>query len=127
MSNVTKNILFAQLYNFLQFKINLKHRLFQQLYRFITYSCNTIDIINYPLLLYSYNFNPIKNTHLRYVTVHYFSRIVQPEAVFFPYWTSKYGFFRIVHYVREVTRWFLSSASKLFLIAIYNQINLFDI
>jgi hypothetical protein len=32
-------------------------------------------------LLYSYNFNPIKNTHLRHVTVHYFSRIVQPEAV----------------------------------------------
>jgi hypothetical protein len=49
------------------------------------------------------------------VTVHYFSRIVQLEAVFF----------RIVHYVREVTRWFLSSASKLFLIVIYkyNQIN----
>ncbi len=36
-------------------------------------------------------------------------------------------FFSIVHYVREVTRWFLSSASKLFLIVIYNQINLFDI
>ena len=36
-------------------------------------------------------------------------------------------FFRIVHYVREVTRRFLSSASKLFLIVIYNQINLFDI
>jgi hypothetical protein len=36
-------------------------------------------------------------------------------------------FFRIVHYVREVTRCFLSSASKLFLIVIYNQINLFDI
>ena len=34
--------------------------------------------------------------------------------------------FRIVHYVREVTRRFLS-ASKLFLIVIYNQINLFDI
>jgi hypothetical protein len=68
----------------------------------------------YRLLLYSYNFNPIKNTHLRHVTVHYFSRIVQHEAVF-------------VHYVREVTRWSLSSASKLFLIVIYNQINLFDI
>jgi hypothetical protein len=36
-------------------------------------------------------------------------------------------FFRIVHYVREVTRCFLSSASKLFLIVINNQINLFDI
>jgi hypothetical protein len=79
------------------------------------------------LLLYSYNFNPIKNTHLRHVTVHYFSCIVQPEAVFFPYWTSKTVFCRIVHYVREVTRRFLSSASKLFLIVIYNQINLFDI
>jgi hypothetical protein len=61
------------------------------------------------------------------VTVHYFSRIVQPEAVFFPYWTSNtVFFFRIVHYVREVTRWFLSSASKLFLIVINNQINLFE-
>ena len=84
-------------------------------------------IIGYYTLLYSYNFIPIKNTHLRHVTVHYFSRIVQPEAVFFPYWTSKTVFLRIVHYVREVTRWFLSSASKLFLIVIYNQINLFDI
>jgi hypothetical protein len=84
-------------------------------------------IIGYYTLLYSYNFNPIKNTHLRHVTVNYFSRIVQPEADFFPYWTSNMFFFRIVHYVREVTRWFLSSASKLFLIVIYNQINLFDI
>jgi hypothetical protein len=25
----------------------------------------------------------------RHVTVHYFPRIVQPEAVFFPYWTSR--------------------------------------
>ena len=47
------------------------------------------DLRNYYLLLYSYNFNPIKNTHLRHVTVHYFSRILQPEAVFFPYWTSR--------------------------------------
>ena len=73
-----------------------------------------ITLYNNLLLLYSYNFNPIKNTHLRHVTVDYFSRIVQPEAVFFPYWTSNTFFFRIVHYVREVTRWFLSSASKLF-------------
>ena len=72
--------------------------------------------IRQDVLLYSYSFNPIKNTHLRHVTVHYFSRIVQPEAVFFLYWTFNTGFFRIVHYVREVTRWFLSSASKLFLI-----------
>ena len=78
-------------------------------------------------LLYSYNFNPIKNTHLRHVTVHYFTRIVQPEAVFSPYWTSNTFFFRIVHYAREVTRRFVSSASKLFLIVSYNQINLFDI
>ena len=56
-----------------------------------------------------------------------FPVLVQPEAVFFPYWTSNTGFFRIVHYVREVTRWFLSSASKLILIVIYNQINFFDI
>ena len=86
-----------------------------------------IIIIGYYTLLYSYNLNPIKNTHLRHVTVHYFSRIVQPEAVFFPYWMSNKFFFRIVYYVREVTRWFLSSAGKLFLILIYNQINLFDI
>jgi hypothetical protein len=45
------------------------------------------------------SFNQIKNTHLRHVTVHYFSRIVQPEAVFFPYWTSNTFFFRIVHYI----------------------------
>jgi hypothetical protein len=49
------------------------------------------------------------------------------KPYFFPYWTSNTGLFLIVHYVREVTRWFLSSASKLFLIVIYNQINLFDI
>ena len=67
------------------------------------------DNIHAITLLYSYNFNPIKNTHLRHVTVHYFSCIVQPEAVFFPYWTSRRPirfFFCIVHYVREVTRWF---------------------
>ena len=80
-----------------------------------------IIIIGYYTLLYSYNFNPIKNTHLRHVTVYYVSRIVQPEAVFYPV------FFRIVHYVKEIARWFLSSASKLFLIVNYNQINLFDI
>jgi hypothetical protein len=49
-------------------------------------------------LLYSYNFNPIKNTHLRHVTVHYFSvlynrkpyfsRIGRPDkSVFFSYCT----------------------------------------
>jgi hypothetical protein len=40
-------------------------------------------LYNNLLLVYNYNFNPIKNTHLRHVIVHYFSRIVQPEAVFF--------------------------------------------
>jgi hypothetical protein len=48
------------------------------------------------------------------------------RTLFFPYCTTgsrifsvlnvQNVFFRIVHYVREVTRWFLSSASKLFLI-----------
>ena len=52
------------------------------------------SIMYYFLLLYSYNFNPIKNTHLRHVTVHYFSVLYNRK----PY------FFRIVHYVREVTR-----------------------
>jgi hypothetical protein len=61
------------------------------------------------------------------VTEHYFSRIVQPEAVCFSVLDIQDGFYRSVHYVREVTRWFLSSASKLFLIVIYNQINLLDI
>jgi hypothetical protein len=53
----------------------------------------------------TYNFNPIKNTHLRHVTVHYFSVLYNRKPYFFrigrpisPY------FFRIVHYVREVTR-----------------------
>jgi hypothetical protein len=50
-------------------------------------------------------------------TAPYFLRIGRPIRFFF----------RIVHYVREVTRCFLSSASKLFLIVIYNKINLFDI
>ena len=61
------------------------------------------------------------------MTVHYFSRIVQPEAVFFFRIGRPIRFFFNVHYVREVTRLFLSSANKLFLIVIYNQINLFDI
>ena len=49
------------------------------------------------------------------------------KPYFFPNWTSNTVFCRIVHYVREVTRWFLSSASNFVLIVIYNQINLFDI
>jgi hypothetical protein len=39
------------------------------------------------------------------------------KPYFIPYWTSNtFFFFRIVHYVMEVTCWFLLSASKLFLI-----------
>ena len=75
-------------------------------------------IIGYYTLLYSYNLNPIKNTHLRHVTGSRIFSVLDVQYVLF---------FRVVHYVREVTRWFLSSASKLFLIVIYNQINLFDI
>jgi hypothetical protein len=64
--------------------------------------------LQYYWLLYSYNFNPIKNTHLRHVTVHYFypfcttgSRIFSVlDVPISPY------FFRIVHYVREVIRVF---------------------
>jgi hypothetical protein len=85
-------------------------------------------IIGYYTLLYSYYFNPIKKQPFK----------TCDRTLFFPYCTTgsriffRIGrpirfFFRIVHYVREVTRWFLSSASKLFLIVIYNQINLFDI
>jgi hypothetical protein len=62
---------------------------------------------NYYYLLYSYNFNLIKNTHLRHVTVHYFSVLYNRK----PYFSVldipiNLYFFRIVHYVREVTRWF---------------------
>ena len=35
------------------------------------------------LLLYSYNFHPIKNTHLRHVTVHYFSVLYNRKPYFF--------------------------------------------
>jgi hypothetical protein len=81
-------------------------------------------------LLYSYNFNPVKNTHLRHVTVHYFSRIVQPEAVCFPYWTSNTFFFFVLYIIYPVlhnyyTAWFslvrlffpLLSLAKLFICA----------
>ena len=34
-------------------------------------------------LLYSYNFNPIKNTHLRHVTVHYFPLLYNRKPYFF--------------------------------------------
>jgi hypothetical protein len=84
-------------------------------------------IIGYYTLLYSYNFNPIKNTHLRHVTYIIFPVLYNRKPYFFRIGHPLRFFFRIVHYVREVTRWFLSSASKLFLIVIYNQINLFDI
>ena len=63
-------------------------------YRLVHYiSILYITLYNNLLLLYSYNLNPIKNTHLRHVTVHYFSRIVQTEAVFFPYPDVQYVFF----------------------------------
>jgi hypothetical protein len=39
--------------------------------------------IHYHILLYSYNFNPIKNTHLRHVTVHYFSVLYNRKPYFF--------------------------------------------
>ena len=59
----------------------------------------------YKILLYNYDFHPIKNTHLRHVTVHYFSVLYNQKRIFSvldvpinPYC------FRIVHYIREVTR-----------------------
>ena len=61
----------------------------QYVYNVLLTLRNTLRDVNMIFLLYSYNFNPIKNTHLRHVTVHYFPRIVQPETVFFPYWTSR--------------------------------------
>ena len=63
--------------------------------------CNNI------VLLYSYKFNPIKSTHLRHVTVHYFSALYNRKPYFFRIGRpDKSVFFRIVHvhYVREVTR-----------------------
>ena len=45
-------------------------------------SCKTC-VLSYCLLLYSYNFNPIKNTHLRHVTVHYFSVLYNRKPYFF--------------------------------------------
>jgi hypothetical protein len=43
----------------------------------------TIRKNNVRFLLYSYNFNPIKNTHLRHVTVHYFSVLYNRKPYFF--------------------------------------------
>jgi hypothetical protein len=51
------------------------------------------DWKNNSLLLYSYNFNPIKNIHLRHVTVHYFSRCVHREPYFFGIWCQIRLFF----------------------------------
>jgi hypothetical protein len=51
-------------------------------------------LIGYYTLLYSYYFNPIESTHLRHVTVHYFSRIAQPESVFFRIGHPRRFFFR---------------------------------
>jgi hypothetical protein len=72
----------SRLRRLVQYGFSIQYRLVQYLY--ILY----ITLYNNLLLLYSYNLNPIKNIHLRHVTVHYVSRIVQPEAIFFPYWTS---------------------------------------
>ena len=78
--------------------------------------CDISVMVNYKSSLYNYNFNPIKNMHLRHVIVHYFSRIVQPEAYFFRIGRPDKSvffsyYFRIAHYVREVARWFLSSGA----------------
>jgi hypothetical protein len=81
------------------------------------------DWKNNSLLLYSYNQKHPFKTCDRTL----FFPLCTPGAIFFRYLMSNTVVFRIVHYVREVTRWCLSSASKLFLIVIYNQINLFDI
>jgi hypothetical protein len=40
-------------------------------------------------LLYIYNFHLIKNTHLRHVTVHYFSVLHNRKPYFFPFWMSR--------------------------------------
>jgi hypothetical protein len=50
-------------------------------YGLCQYNFSVLHNTSYNMLLYGYNFNPIKNTQLRHMTVHYFSRIVQPEAV----------------------------------------------
>jgi hypothetical protein len=57
------------------------------LYGFIDYCISSSD--QYNSLLYSYNFNPIKNTQFKTCDRTLFFRIVQPEAVFFLYWTSR--------------------------------------
>ena len=83
--------------------VSLSHKVgvFLEEGHLLFYSCQVrshvriLIIIGYYTLLYSYNFNPVKNTHLRHVTVHYFSRIVQPETVFFPYWISNTFFFAL--------------------------------
>jgi hypothetical protein len=55
-------------------------------YRLVQYiSILYIPLYNNLLLLYSNNFHPIKNTHLRHVTVHYFSVLYNRK----PYWTSR--------------------------------------
>jgi hypothetical protein len=51
------------------------------LYGFIDYCISSSD--QYNSLLYSYNFNPIKNTHLRHVTVHYSSVLYNRKLYFF--------------------------------------------
>ena len=70
-------------------KIIINRLLYSVMYTMERY-CTSLYCIENPYWtrrrIHSYNFNPIKNNHLRHVTVHYFPRIV--------------------HYVREVTRWF---------------------
>ena len=62
-------------------------------YGLCQYNFSVLHNTSYNMLLYGYNFNPIKNTQLRHMTVHYFSRIVQPEAVL----DVQYGFFFVLY------------------------------
>jgi hypothetical protein len=96
-------------------------------YRLVQYiSILYITLYNNLLLLYSYNLNPIKNTHLRHVTVHYFSRIVQTEAVFFPYPDVQYVFFTYCTLCKGSNS-LVFLLVNYFLIVICNHINLFGI
>ena len=69
--------------------------------------------------IYNYIFVPIQSVP---ITTDVVSSILDQGYVYSIMW-------KFVSDTKQVsvTRWFLSSASKLFLIVIYNQINLFDI
>jgi hypothetical protein len=54
-------------------------------------------IIGYYTLLYSYNFNLIKNTHLRHVTVHYFPVLYNRKPYFFRIAHPILGFFFVLY------------------------------